>query len=134
VVAGPLVMTAGMTPRVDGVLRHVGRLGAGVTIAQGRAAAALAAENALSAALSLVPPDRRLDRVLHLRVYVNALPGFAEHSAVADGASIRLRELLGERGAAARVVVGAASLPKSACVEVELCCSLQARDAVADEE
>lgn len=124
VVAGALVMTAGMTPRVDGVLQHVGRLGAGVTIAQGRAAAAIAAENALSAALSVVPPDRRLDRVVQLRVYVNAVPGFAEHSAVADGASARLRELLGERGGAARVAVGVASLPKSACVEVELACSL----------
>ena len=134
VVGGTLVMTAGMTPRVDGVLQHVGRLGAGVTIAQGRSAAAIAAENALSAAISVVPPDQRLDRVLHLRVYVNAVPGFGEHSAVADGASARLHELLGEHGAAARVAVGVASLPKSACVEVELCCSLLGRDAVTREE
>lgn len=126
-VSGTLVMTAGMTPRVDGVLQQVGRLGAGVSIAQGRAAAAVAAENALSAALSVVPPDQRLDRVVHLRVYVNAVPGFGEHSAVADGASERLRELLDEHGAAARVAVGVASLPKSACVEVELCCSLRGR-------
>jgi enamine deaminase RidA (YjgF/YER057c/UK114 family) len=124
VVAGSLVQTAGMTPRVDGVLRHVGRVGAGLTIAEGRAAAAIAAENALSAALSVVAPGTRLDRVVQLRVYVNSVPGFGEHGAVADGASARLRELLGERGRAARVAVGVASLPQSACVEVELSCAL----------
>jgi enamine deaminase RidA (YjgF/YER057c/UK114 family) len=61
---------------------------------------------------------------VHLRVYVNATQDFGEHSAVADGASVRLRELLGERGVAARVAIGVGSLPQGAVVEVELTCRL----------
>jgi enamine deaminase RidA (YjgF/YER057c/UK114 family) len=124
---GPLVQTAGMTPRVDGVLQYAGQVGADLTVAQARAAAAIAAENALSAALAAAqsesPDEWRFDRVLHLRVYVHGVAGFGEHSAVADGASERLSTLLGSRADAARVAVGVASLPQGAAVEVELTCS-----------
>jgi enamine deaminase RidA (YjgF/YER057c/UK114 family) len=113
-----------MTPRVDGVLTYAGRVGGDLTVDQARTAAATAVENALSAALSAVEPGRWFGRVVHLRVYVNATPDFGEHSAVADGASTRLRELLGDRGDAARVAVGVGSLPGGAVVEVELTCSV----------
>ena len=62
-------------------------------------------------------------QVLRMTVYVNAAAGFTEHSKVADGASERLVELLGERGAAVRSAVGVASLPGNACVEIELTCA-----------
>jgi len=132
---GAWVQTAGMTPRVDGVLQYVGQVGAEVTVEQARTAAATAAENALAAALAAgqldgqpdgrpaTPDGWRFDRVVHLRVYVNAVAEFGEHSAVADGASERLRALLGDRAAAARVAVGVASLPQGAVVEVELTCA-----------
>jgi enamine deaminase RidA (YjgF/YER057c/UK114 family) len=120
---GGLVLTAGITPRVDGVLRHRGRLGRDLGVDEGRAAARLAADNALAAALGALGGDRQLDRVLRLTVYVNAADGFEEHTAVADGASARLRELCGARGDAARAAVGVASLPGGACVELELTCS-----------
>ena len=128
---GALVQTAGMTPRVDGTLQYVGQVGAELTVEQARAAAAIAAENALSAALAAAhaagPSEPtygwRFDRVVHLRVYVNAVAGFGEHTAVADGASERLRTLLGDRAAAARVAVGVPSLPQGAAVEVELTCA-----------
>jgi enamine deaminase RidA (YjgF/YER057c/UK114 family) len=115
-----LVVTAGMTPRVDGVLRHRGQVGADLTVEAAREAAAIAVGNALSAALAALAKGQRLERVLRLTVYVNAVRGFTEHTAVADGASARLRELLGDRGAAARSAVGVASLPGDACVELEL--------------
>jgi enamine deaminase RidA (YjgF/YER057c/UK114 family) len=120
---GGLVMTAGMTPRVDGVLRHRGRVGHDLTVGEARDAAAVAAANALSAAVAALAPGQRLDRVIRVTVYVNAGTEFEEHTAVADGASVRLRELLGERGTASRAAVGVSSLPGGACVEVELTCS-----------
>ena len=43
VAEGGLVMTAGMTPRVDGRMQHAGRLGDDVDVAEGARAAALAA-------------------------------------------------------------------------------------------
>lgn len=124
---GGLVMTAGMTPRVDGVLRHRGRVGRDLDLTTAQAAASVAVENALAAALAELGPNRRLDRALRLVVYVNAEPAFEQHTAVADGASVRLRDLLGERGDAARSAVGVTSLPGGASVELELTCAWSAR-------
>ena len=122
-VVGGTVVTAGMTPRVDGVVQHPGQVGSEVTLADAQVAAAIAAENALAAALAALTGEQRLDRVLRMTVYVNAAPGFDQHTAVADGASRRLRELLGEDGDAARAAVGVTSLPGGACVELELTCA-----------
>ncbi len=120
-----LVLTAGMTPRVDGVIEHPGRVGDEVTLEEAQRAASIAAGNALSAAVSVLGPGRRLGRVLRMTVYVNAAPGFLAHSAVADGASSTLVELLGERGAAARTAVGVTTLPGSACVELDLTATVE---------
>jgi enamine deaminase RidA (YjgF/YER057c/UK114 family) len=124
--AAGLVVTAGMTPRVDGVVRHPGQVGADVTVEQAQEAAAIAAGNALAAAVAALAEEQRFDRVLRMTVYVSAAPGFEQHTAVADGASARLRELLGERGSAARAAVGVTSLPGGACVELELTCAWRA--------
>ena len=121
-----LVVTAGMTPRVDGVVQHPGQVGSAVTVPEAQEAAGIAAGNALAAALAALGDDQRFERVLRMTVYVNAAPGFEQHTAVADGASARLRELLGERGDAARAAVGVTSLPGGACVELELTCAWSA--------
>jgi enamine deaminase RidA (YjgF/YER057c/UK114 family) len=116
-------MTAGMTPRVDGVLRYAGRLGDTITLDEGREAAAIAASNAVAAIVDLLGSADAVSQALRMTVYVNAVDGFTDHSLVADGASARLRELLGEhRGSVVRSAVGVASLPGGACVEVELTC------------
>jgi enamine deaminase RidA (YjgF/YER057c/UK114 family) len=120
---GDLVITAGMTPRIDGVLTHRGQVGTDVSIDDARAAAAIAVANALSAAVSVLDTGQ-VPRVVHLAVYVNAAVGFEQHTAVADGASDRLRELLGDAGAASRAAVGVTSLPGGACVEVVLTCGV----------
>ncbi|WP_228499011.1 RidA family protein [Nocardioides agariphilus] len=120
-----LLLTAGMTPRLDGMLQHCGQVGTGVTLREAQEAAAVAVGNALAAAVSVLGPGQRLGRVLRMTVYVNAAPGFEEHTAVADGASARLHELLGERGVAARAAVGVTSLPGGACVELDLTASVE---------
>jgi enamine deaminase RidA (YjgF/YER057c/UK114 family) len=121
-----MVLTAGMTPRVDGVVQFAGQVGTDVSLADAQAAAAIAAGNALAAALAVLDADQQFDQVLRMTVYVNAAPGFDQHTAVADGASARLRELLGDRGKAARAAVGVTSLPGGACVELELTCAWRA--------
>lgn len=120
---GGVVTTAGMTPRVEGTLQHRGRVGHNVDLATAQTAASLAVGNALAAAMAALGPDRQVDRALRLVVYVNAAPDFEEHTAVADGASACLRNLLGDDGDAARAAVGVTSLPGGACVEVELTCA-----------
>jgi enamine deaminase RidA (YjgF/YER057c/UK114 family) len=116
-------MTAGMTPRVDGQLQHSGQVGDAVSLADARAAAGIAVSNAVSSVVDLLGSTEHIEQVLRMTVYVNAAPGFTEHSKVADGASDRLAELLGERGSAVRSAVGVGSLPGGACVEVELTCA-----------
>jgi enamine deaminase RidA (YjgF/YER057c/UK114 family) len=116
-------MSAGMTPRVDGKIQHPGQVGSDVTLADARAAAGIAVANAVSALAELLGSTDAIAQVLRMTVFVNAAPGFTDHSQVADGASGRLVELLGDRGAAVRSAVGVASLPGNACVEIELTCS-----------
>lgn len=117
-----LVLTAGMTPRIDGVLQHVGRVGQKVSLDEAREAARIAVSNALAAATAEAGSVDGIARALRLVVFVNAAEGFAQHSLVADAASDRLVEVLGERGVVVRTAVGVASLPGGACLEVELTC------------
>jgi len=116
-------MTAGMTPRVEGRLLHLGQVGAEVSLEDARTAVAIATSNAVSAVAALVGSTDGIGQALRLTVYVNAVQGFTGHSQVADAASARLAELLGERGSVVRSAVGVSSLPGGACVEVELTCS-----------
>lgn len=115
-----VVMTAGMTPRVDGVLQYVGKVGDTVSVEEAQDAARIAVSNAVAAAVDEVGSLDDIGRALRLSVFVNAVEGFTQHSLVADGASERLVDLLGDRGVVVRTAVGAASLPGGACLEVEL--------------
>lgn len=121
---GSLVATAGMTPRRAGVLQVRGTVGADVDLAAARAAAELAARNAVTAVEELLGGLDGVAGVLRMTVYVAAAPGFEQHSAVADGASAEVVGLLGPRGRAARAAVGVATLPSGAPVEVDLLVAL----------
>jgi enamine deaminase RidA (YjgF/YER057c/UK114 family) len=120
VVHGGLAVSAGMTPREHGQLTVVGTVGDDVSVEVAFAAAGLAAANALRAIADAVGGVGNISRCLRMTVYIACRPGFTAHSAVADGASARLRDILGERGLAARSAIGVASLPSGAPIEVEL--------------
>lgn len=117
---GDLVLTAGMTPRVDGTLVITGRVGEAVDLAEARRGAAIAASNALSAVVDVVGGLDRITSLARMTVYVHAASGFTQHTAVADAATDALLAHLGERGRCARSAVGVASLPGDAPVEIEL--------------
>jgi len=61
----------------------------------------------------------RVAQVIRLGGYVNAVPGFAEHSQVMNAASEIFIDLLGERGAHTRFAAGSSSLPYNLAVEIE---------------
>lgn len=109
-----------MTPRVSGELLARGVIGADVDMVRARDAAAVAASNALRAVASVAGGLDRIERCLHLTVYLVCDQTFVDHSWVADGASELLRVRLGERGAVARSAIGVAGLPSGAPIEVEL--------------
>jgi len=123
---GNLIFVSGQVALKDGAVMTPGRLGAGVEVEQGYAAARQCAINGLAAALAL---NGTLDGLRLLRTvgYVAAAPEFIDAPAVVNGASELLRDVFGEElGIGARIAIGIASLPVNSPVEVELLFEVQA--------
>jgi enamine deaminase RidA (YjgF/YER057c/UK114 family) len=118
VASGPLVLTAGQLPLVDGRLPLTGKLGAEVDLAQGQELAHRCAINILAQARAAAGDLARV-RVLKLTCFVASDPSFTEQHLVANGASELLADVLGERGAHARSAVGVPVLPLDAPVEID---------------
>lgn len=117
---GTLIFTAGMTPRLDGVLIATGPVRKEDDFDLWRAPVVLACENALLAARAVLGPTESITGIVNMTVYVAAEPGFTAHSRIADFASDHLRAELGDAGRCARCTVGVASLPGNAPVEISL--------------
>jgi enamine deaminase RidA (YjgF/YER057c/UK114 family) len=111
--------TAGHIPLgADGTL-VLGRLGDGLTVAVGVAAARLAALSLLATVRAELGSLDRVEQVLRVYGVVHATSSFVDHTAVIDGASDVLIAALGERGEHARLAVGVSSLPAGIALEVE---------------
>jgi enamine deaminase RidA (YjgF/YER057c/UK114 family) len=118
--SGPLVVISGQIPLVGGKPQFIGKLGAEISLEDGKAAARLCALNLLAQLKSACGGDLdRVKRCLRLGVFVNATPDFTRHPEVANGASDFIVQLLGDDGRHARAAVGAGSLPRGVAVEVE---------------
>lgn len=111
---------SGMLPVRDGAPAYRGRLGAGLSLADGRAAAALAARNGLAVARSAVGDLARIAAVARLTVFLATNARFTEHAQVADAASDELNRWLIRRRPHARLAIGVASLPRGMPVELEM--------------
>jgi len=116
---GNIVFTAGQLPMVDGVIAKTGKVGAEITVEEGYELARICAVNAL-AAVELVAPVDSIVKVVRIVCYVNGVPGFVNHPAVANGASELFMHIWGDAGVAARSAIGVAELPLNSPVEVEL--------------
>jgi len=120
VVSGNLVYISGqVTVATDG-LKYVGTVGKELSLDDGKAAARLCAVNVIAQAKAACGGDLdRVKRVVKVTVFVNAVPGFAQHPEVANGASDLFVAVFGEAGKHARAAVGAGSLPRNVATEVE---------------
>lgn len=120
VVAGPLVFVSGQLPWIGDEIRHRGRVGAELTIEQGKEAARLCAINMLAHLRNACDGDlERVARCVKLGGFVNCGPGFADMPKVVDGASELIVALFGEAGRHARLAVGSSGLPRNVAVEIE---------------
>ncbi len=117
--SGSTIRTAGMTPRRDGHLLIVGRVGVEVDLAAARDAASVAVRNAVVAARSMLEVGERMCCV-EMTVYIACSSDFTALSTVADGASDALAVEFGPDGLPARSAVGVYALPGGAPVEVAL--------------
>jgi enamine deaminase RidA (YjgF/YER057c/UK114 family) len=103
----------------QGKLIAKGKLGAGVTVEQGNAAARGCAINLLAQIKAALGDLDKVVRVVRLGGFVNSAPDFLDGPKVLNGASDLMVAVFGDKGRHARTTVGVASLPADAAVEVE---------------
>jgi enamine deaminase RidA (YjgF/YER057c/UK114 family) len=102
-----------------GKLIAKGKLGAGVSIEQGQAAARGCGINLLAQVKAALGDLDKVVRVVRLGGFINSAPDFLDGPKVLNGASDLMVEAFGDKGRHARTTVGVASLPADAAVEVE---------------
>jgi enamine deaminase RidA (YjgF/YER057c/UK114 family) len=119
VVDRDLVFVGGHGP-INGDDVVIGKLGADLTVDDGRRAARMTALSMLAtldAELGDLEPIRRIIKVFGM---VNVAPGFERTPQVIDGCSDLLVEVFGDAGRHTRTAIGVAELPFGIAVEIEL--------------
>jgi enamine deaminase RidA (YjgF/YER057c/UK114 family) len=116
---GNLIYTAG---QVSGSAEREikGKLGAELSVEQGREAARLCALNCLAALLTVVDSLDSVKQLVRVGAFVNSADGFNQQPAVANGASDLFVEIFGEAGRHVRTAIGVNELPAGFTVEVDL--------------
>ncbi|GGO36611.1 hypothetical protein GCM10010991_30890 [Gemmobacter aquaticus] len=119
VIAGKLVHVSGqISADANGQIK--GKLGAGMSVEDGAAAAKACAISLLAQLKKACDGDlTRLKRVVKLVGFVNSTPDFTDQPKVINGASDFMVAALGDAGRHARSAVSAASLPFGVAVEIE---------------
>ncbi len=118
---GNLLFVSGHIPRLpDGSVLHPGKVGRELSVQQGYEAAKLAMVNCLASIKAALGDLDKVRQVVKLLVMVNASSEFDRQFLVGNGASDLLVELYGDQGRHARSAVGMGSLPRGACVEIEM--------------
>ena len=120
VLSGKQVFISGQVTLADGGLKYVGIVGKDLSLEDGQAAARICAINLLAQLKRAAGGELdNVKRCVRLGVFVNAVPGYAQHPEVANGASDLMLEVFGDAGRHARAAVGAGSLPRNVAVEVD---------------
>lgn len=116
--AGKLLYVSGAVCLVDGKMTHTGKVGETRDLAYAQEAARVCALNLLAVAKSALGDLDRIQQVVHLGGFVNAVPGYPDSPAVINGASDLMVQILGERGRHTRAAVAVTGLPKDSTVEI----------------
>ncbi|HEX2654970.1 MAG TPA: RidA family protein [Xanthobacteraceae bacterium] len=109
---------SGQLPILDGKVQHAGRLGANLSLDEGRAAARQAAINALAQIKYLTQAFSRFEGLLRVDGLVACTAEFIDHATVLDASSEFFVEALGDLGRHARSASGVISLPRGSAVEL----------------
>lgn len=120
VVTGNLAFISGQVTVTPEGLKYVGKVGADLSLEDGKEAAKICAINLLAQLKAACGGDlERVRRCVKLGVFVNATPDFTQHPEVGNGASDLIVAVLGDAGKHARAATGAGSLPRGVAVEVD---------------
>lgn len=118
--AGNLLFLSGTLPVLNRELALSGRLGETLSVKEGQEAARIASLNALAVAKQHLGTLNRLKKLIKLTVLMATTEQFAEHAAVADGASELFAQIFGQEAGHVRLVYGVQSLPLQAPVVVDV--------------
>jgi enamine deaminase RidA (YjgF/YER057c/UK114 family) len=124
VVTGDLAHVSGQLPFIGGQL-VTGRLGEGVSLEQGAAAARACGLMILAQLKAALGSLDRVERIVKLGAFVNSTVDFTDQPKVANGASELMAEVFGDAGKHARSAVGVPVLPLGAAVEVDAVVALK---------
>lgn len=118
--SGNLVFVSGQVTVEGGMFKHLGKLGAEVSVEDGQKAARLCAINIIAQLKAACGGDLdRVQRIVKLGGFVNSTPEFTDQPKVINGASDLMVEVFGDKGRHARAAVSAGSLPLGVAVEVD---------------
>lgn len=115
---GDLVFLSAISSARDGTM-ITGKVGAELSLEDGREAARRAAANLLAVLSIAVQDEANFGGILLLRGQVNATVDFTQVHKVIDAASELIVERLGEKGRHARTAIGCATLPNNNAVTLE---------------
>ena len=119
VASGRLVALSAISSARDGKL-VTGKIGRDLDFEAGQAAARNAAENLLAVLLEAVDGDSsRIEQILFVRGYVNAVDDFPSVHKIIDAASELIIARLGPKGRHARTALGCVTLPNNNAVTME---------------
>ena len=124
VVVDDFVYVGGHGP-IDGQKTIRGKVGAELSLEDGRGAARLTALSILATLQAELGDLDRIARIVKVFGMVNVAPGFNQTPAVIDGCSDLIVEVFGEDGRHSRSAVGLAELPFDIAVEIELIARLR---------
>lgn len=123
---GNLLYIGGNIGRINGNLRHRGKVGDKVTLEQAYEVARDCALNHLAIMKAALGDLDRVERIVKVLGYVNVAPGFTDMPKVVNGESDLLVQVFGNRGQHTRAAVGVASLSQDSPVETEV--TVQVKD------
>ncbi len=103
----------------EGKMVAKGKLGAGVSLEDGAAAARACAINLMAQVKAALGDLDKVARVVRLGGFINSAPDFLDGPKVLNGASDLMVAAFGDKGRHARTTIGVAALPGDAAVEVE---------------
>jgi enamine deaminase RidA (YjgF/YER057c/UK114 family) len=118
--SGNLLFISGTLPVDKGLPKYLGRIGAELSVEDGRQAVQFATLNALAAAREHLGSLDGVTHIVRLRVSLVTTPEFRDHAQVADAASELLAGVFGKDKTSTRMVLGVVSLPLGTSAAVEL--------------
>lgn len=117
-IAGNLLFLSGHVPQRGTRLIHPGRLGAGLTVEQGREAARVTGLNVIAGIKQAVGDLERVKSIVRTLNFVVCTPEFTDVHKVSSGLSDLLAEVFGpERGIGGRATIGVMALAGGNCFE-----------------